>query len=602
MLYVGRNYTAKVSGSVIKGVACENCGCEYIYKFTREAQGVGTSPYFLDNDGAQRRSQQAAANALIKALKGIDAVPCPDCGWYQQIMVVKLREKFSWLLYTGITGMVVSLITFLIGLEPFLYTAVPTVFVMSLWWILRSTFNPNTCAESRVGNPVKGVPEAVLRSILEPKLPDLEDKARASLEGAFAQIDEAKQKNAGKFQKAPMDPQAQARAETDRANRRRLQLGGLLVSGVAAFFAIGPIVHWQDEAAAYKKATLFRTNVNNMDRYLAEYPTGPHAQEITDLRDDVNFQNASLSATQGKFVGPLKAYLGDARNKRHRDEAKQLCRKIYQDAIAQLENLRRTKEFDADLAAGLAAAMKAQADSENPTITVNITCHYQAEPATAAVRETEELSKSELLNENPELKTLAANNAKGNRIVPVGDLFGKPCELQRNAIIIQRLQMLVELATGARVVTLVPVPKAEQGAPSAPAMINIDYAASPSGYLHVYTTTLKPQYTMNGRPLPGLTPPAPASGTKTLKGFVRVYQVDWSISFNVQNFQQKGPVVLQSVPLNDIKFVNYSKDNDWGIYAAMLHSASLTAYQALARKLGLPEQTISNSFSPDGPA
>ncbi len=112
MIYFGKSYTATVSGSIWKEVTCEGCQGEFVYYMTREARGSGSSPYYLDNDGAATRAQTAAVNALQKALAhDCDVIACPDCGQYQSNMMRKLRRKrFGWLHVCGWVGIVAALL------------------------------------------------------------------------------------------------------------------------------------------------------------------------------------------------------------------------------------------------------------------------------------------------------------------------------------------------------------------------------------------------------------------------------------------------------------------------------------------------------------
>jgi hypothetical protein len=96
-------YTSTMSGSVFKLVACEQCGVEYVYELKRTAIGEGKSLLFLDNQGAEDRAAFRAEESLRRKLeRGIDLVPCPACGWYQQHMIPKARrEHYRWMLITG---------------------------------------------------------------------------------------------------------------------------------------------------------------------------------------------------------------------------------------------------------------------------------------------------------------------------------------------------------------------------------------------------------------------------------------------------------------------------------------------------------------------
>ncbi|HTU92881.1 MAG TPA: hypothetical protein VMF69_22565 [Gemmataceae bacterium] len=86
-------YTATMRGRAMKVVPCENCSTEYIYILEREASGVGTSVYMLNNEGAAGHAQSAAGDTLKEVLDNdFDPVPCPACGHYQRYMFSKLRE------------------------------------------------------------------------------------------------------------------------------------------------------------------------------------------------------------------------------------------------------------------------------------------------------------------------------------------------------------------------------------------------------------------------------------------------------------------------------------------------------------------------------
>jgi hypothetical protein len=86
-------YTATMQGRALKIVPCENCSTEYAYILEREASGVGTSMYMLNNEGAEGHAQSAAGDTLKEVLDNdFDPVPCPACGHYQRYMFPKLLE------------------------------------------------------------------------------------------------------------------------------------------------------------------------------------------------------------------------------------------------------------------------------------------------------------------------------------------------------------------------------------------------------------------------------------------------------------------------------------------------------------------------------
>jgi hypothetical protein len=104
-------YTATRKGHALKVVSCENCSTEYVYSLEREASGVGTSVYMLNNKGAAGHAQSAAGDTLKEVLDNdFDPVPCPACGHYQRYMFPKLRET------KGIGVVVITIVLLMIGI------------------------------------------------------------------------------------------------------------------------------------------------------------------------------------------------------------------------------------------------------------------------------------------------------------------------------------------------------------------------------------------------------------------------------------------------------------------------------------------------------
>jgi hypothetical protein len=71
-----------VSGRTTKVVSCENCHRRYAYELDRVGHG---------------------AEHLERLLaEGVEAIPCPACGWYQSGMLPEVRKRHCrWMLYLG---------------------------------------------------------------------------------------------------------------------------------------------------------------------------------------------------------------------------------------------------------------------------------------------------------------------------------------------------------------------------------------------------------------------------------------------------------------------------------------------------------------------
>jgi hypothetical protein len=114
---IGRKYTTNLSAATLKLVRCENCHVEYVYRMDRIGSGSGTSVLFFENRGAQDRATEQAANELRGLLsRECDAVPCPDCGWFQEAMIrVMRRDRWPWMQNTGLFLLAVSTISLIIA-------------------------------------------------------------------------------------------------------------------------------------------------------------------------------------------------------------------------------------------------------------------------------------------------------------------------------------------------------------------------------------------------------------------------------------------------------------------------------------------------------
>jgi hypothetical protein len=118
LFYVERVYSVFQRGAILKGVVCESCGMNYVYKLTVDSQGIGKSAYFLDNKGAQRRARAEAQRILEKQFATeCEAAPCPRCGRIQRHMFKTARSP-RWGKYSR-TGCSTFWIAVLFGGGPF---------------------------------------------------------------------------------------------------------------------------------------------------------------------------------------------------------------------------------------------------------------------------------------------------------------------------------------------------------------------------------------------------------------------------------------------------------------------------------------------------
>lgn len=207
----GRKYTATVGGAVWKEVLCQHCGTEFVYLLERQASGEGSSPFWLDNKGAEHRAEERATRKLAERLAAdSDPVACPECGRYQAEMVALLkREKWRWALYLGVFIVffyVVGNWLFVVVSErvdqfverlfarPFVL--IPTfALVTSLGALLRRhLYDPNADAASRAGTTLPG-PEGPFRRDEFQQL--VADARKAQVDNVPFDFDDAARSRAG---------------------------------------------------------------------------------------------------------------------------------------------------------------------------------------------------------------------------------------------------------------------------------------------------------------------------------------------------------------------------------------------------------------------
>jgi hypothetical protein len=177
---------------VLKTVHCESCHAEYVYRLERTRTGSGTSDVlFFDAAGATERATQEAHKKLRHSLQdGVDLVPCPACGWYQQDMVCEGKERrYGWMVVLGLVLIVglfplamiflvicsltcppgPPLIPWQVMLASLVTVALMGTFLLAAGWILPGRYDPNDDdPEARIQ---LGRSRALLREEIERKAP-----------------------------------------------------------------------------------------------------------------------------------------------------------------------------------------------------------------------------------------------------------------------------------------------------------------------------------------------------------------------------------------------------------------------------------------------
>ena len=115
-----------VQRNELRGVSCENCGCQYLYRLSRRI--VQSYPVHTGSEEEAHRAARGVEKRIRKiAKRSVDAIPCPDCGYLQRAMVRSVKlEGLAWLLLIAMG------VFFVLGCLAFL-ALVPDVVHLSIW-------------------------------------------------------------------------------------------------------------------------------------------------------------------------------------------------------------------------------------------------------------------------------------------------------------------------------------------------------------------------------------------------------------------------------------------------------------------------------------
>jgi hypothetical protein len=153
-MLVNNQHQVTVEQCTVRLVICEECDADYVYQLTRSGEGYGNSIYFLDESGAKKRAERKAREQLARTMRtAVNAIPCPNCGHYQDHMVPRARfeRAFLYLLLGGGT-LILTVVFLILGAETrfgnvgyvlgglfFLATAVIGVITL----VIYTSYNPN---------------------------------------------------------------------------------------------------------------------------------------------------------------------------------------------------------------------------------------------------------------------------------------------------------------------------------------------------------------------------------------------------------------------------------------------------------------------------
>lgn len=101
-MFVGMRYRLWGSSSKIERFLCKQCSFTSKIQFVGEGTGVGLSPFFLDNDGAQQRARDSAQRSADKDLARLQRlISCYQCGYRDPSAFKQERAKSVAILVGG---------------------------------------------------------------------------------------------------------------------------------------------------------------------------------------------------------------------------------------------------------------------------------------------------------------------------------------------------------------------------------------------------------------------------------------------------------------------------------------------------------------------
>jgi hypothetical protein len=175
MIVIPASVTFTARGAALRGVTCEHCGCQYLYRLTRIVHETKTLPHGMRPEQL-RNSTSKRLNRIMRS--SIDPVPCPQCGRLQRDMIRSLRWKRVGVVVLLAMGaaLVTLVLLFLTRLPDVIPVSmiVPLAFAIlsfgslfvAVCWIFHQDHNSRIKVEQRLLNPN-------LRAIRREDYPDL---------------------------------------------------------------------------------------------------------------------------------------------------------------------------------------------------------------------------------------------------------------------------------------------------------------------------------------------------------------------------------------------------------------------------------------------
>jgi len=307
-----------------------------------------------------------------------------------------------------------------------------------------------------------------------------------------------------------------------------------------------------------------------------------HDAQIMQWRDDAAWRLAEKESKTKQSPKPLRMFLGDRTIKHHRASAQKMIDGLYDNAIKRLETMAsQSKGLDPALQAALRALLHSLKKAQSSVVTVGFHASHEATPEASVGKALENSMYRSLLKKHPTLEQVAAKAENKSAILPVGDTFADSQVQCRQAVILMHFQRAFRQVLNADMITFA------SARPGHPPVIVVDYHTKPQGSLFVLSRTLTRRNQQTGQ----------STKTRTVRGLLRGYQIDWKLSITPPGEDQAHVYKLTSRPGLSIGIRTQTSDPPWAPYPILLYSAFHGFSSKLIQGFGLKPPVIPDSFS-----